>query len=142
MDITGTSGTLTFDITPEFFPTLKSNWFREGTEVSVVDTVPVHGWISDDSDVVVRSRGNSLRNVVLNKVPVVFKFRDDAGNTFYQLNHAHITDLEDVPDEGGSFVNHVEFRCTVTEERGVRYSNIVAFSHVDELSNEQDEDGT
>lgn len=141
MQIIYGGGTFTFPITPEFFPNMEFVWKRDGKTVAVVDSVPVHGWFSDNDQDVIVANWNTLKSIAQNKSPVVFIFRKESGGTIiHQYNRAHIQNLTTV-NEGGGFVNHLEFNFNISEERGVTFSQLVDVNREDNTIKEQDADG-
>lgn len=140
MDIMAPTGSITFDITPKFFPVMRFNWKRSGHEVSVIDTIPVEGWFSENDQDVLLAKWDLLRTVAHSKAPATFIFRKDTGGIIYQLSAGHIQNLESV-EQGGGFVNHVQFRFNIEEERGVTIGGIVDVSRSDEEVEEVDDEG-
>lgn len=138
MEIQGQT-TLTFEITPKFFPRLALTWKRDGKEVAAQDSVPVHGWFSDD-DPDLDTKIRQLHDLAQNGAPMVFIFKTDTGDERYRFERGHIFDLEEV-DSDGSRVNHVEFRFTIREERGVTFPNLVDVNHEDIETQTVDADG-
>lgn len=134
------ANTLTFDITPKFFPRMQFTWKRSGHEVAVVDTVPVEGWFSENDPAILWAKWNVLRGIAHGGRPSSFIFRDDVGTVFYQFSHGHIQNLESV-EEGGGFVNHIQFRFDVSEERGVTYPDLVDVTREDEEGSDIDSKG-
>lgn len=133
-------GTLTFPITPKFFPNLSFNWKRDGKEVSVVDTVPVHGWFSEvDQDTNI-AQWNILKAIAHNGNFVSMTFKKAGGTVVYTYANATIENLR-APDSDAGFVNHVEFEFSIREERGVTYPGLVNVEHEDEEITETDKDG-
>lgn len=131
---------LTFDITPKFFPRMKFNWKRSGHEVSVIDTVPVEGWFSENDPDVLLAKWNLLRGIALSGAPNAFYFKKSTGEIIYSYLRGHIQNLESV-EQGGGFVNHIQFRFDIEEERGVTFSGLVDVSRSDEDITTIDADG-
>lgn len=142
MQIDYSGGTFTFPITPEFFPNLEFQWKRDGKTVAVIDSVPVHGWFSENDPDVLIANFATLQLIASDGRPTVFKFRKESGGTIiYQYNRAHIQNLKTV-EEGGGFVNHIEFTFDIQEERGVTFGSLVNVDRTDERIKERDADGT
>ncbi len=142
MEIADSLGTFTFPITPKFFPSLSFSWKRDGKEVAVTDTVPVEGWFSDVDQDALLVNWNRLRAISQSGAPTVFVFKKDtSGTEIYRFNKGHIQNLETI-EEGGGFVNHINFKFLIQEERGVTFPELVNVNREDSTGEEVDEDGS
>lgn len=140
MEIQGAT-TLTFPITPEFFPAISSTWKRDGKQEVINRSIPVHGYFSESSQDAVNTAIEQLHDLAENRTPLTFIFKKEtSGTVIYQLNHAFIQDLRE-ENSGGSRVGHVEFSFTITKEDAAFYSNLVAFSDTETLTREPDNTG-
>jgi hypothetical protein len=146
LKITG-STVLEFPITPEFFPQLKMDWKRDGKEHRVSETYPIHGWLvgtGADDDAIqasVQSQYDALRALALQGTPSKIEFIEAvSGLVVKTIARAHFEGLELV-SFGGGYVNHLEFKFSAVEERGVVIASLVDFSQVDDKTTEFQPDG-
>jgi hypothetical protein len=132
MYIQSALGDILFDITPKFFPRMQFAWKRSGHEVNVVDSLPVEGWFSENDPAVLWTKWNLLRNIAHSGRPATVTFRiSPAGAVLYKFTRGHILNLVS-KEEGGGFVNHINFTFDVEEERAVRIPGIVDVTRSDE----------
>src|SRR5258706_7592344 len=93
LDISYGAGTLTFPITPEFFPDLDFVWKRDGSEVAVVDKVPVHGWFDRNSQDEIWTDWGILRAIAHNGTPVSVVFKKEDSTVLASYSFAFIRSL-------------------------------------------------
>lgn len=140
MEIQGAT-TLTFPITPEFFPRKAPTWKRDGKQEFVVESVPVRGWFSENDDQVLENLIEQLRDLAENGSFLNFIFRRVGGPEVLRINAATMHDLEEVRSDG-SRANHVEFTFRIEEERGGSFSSLVRFSSQETTTKSRREDGS
>lgn len=131
MDIVYSGGTFSFPITPKYFPSLTFNWKRDGKEVAVIDTIPVHGWFSEADQDTIIARWNTLLAISQNGNFVTVRMKKQSGTVFANLQYCTIENLRSNDSDGGH-VNHIEFDFNVREERGVTFPQLVNVEHEDE----------
>jgi hypothetical protein len=139
MEIRGKT-TLTFPITPEFFPGQESTWKRDGKQEFIQDAIPVHGWFSDNDVDVLDTKIRQLHALAENRAPLIFIFRKTSGTVLFQLNQGHIENLKEEQSDA-SRVNHVEFTFSITEERQGTITDLVRFKRTDRETDGRDSSG-
>ena len=118
-----------FAVTPEVFPQLDYNWKRDGSQISVKETWPLRCWFVRDSVADIRSDWNAFLALIETGAPqnVQFLFNgapvDDLltsiNNNTPRFENIHVV------NQGGGFVNHIEFTMDVVAEKPIKFSKII-----------------